>query len=136
MSSRTVHDAVLTRLRAVLDPVHDGYVPKGPDGRPVDERFAVLYSAAPLRSADDLARTHDVGDHAWRVVSVGSSPEQVLDVAATCSAALAGQRLDVQGVVCDLIEQTSASPVRVDEDMPAGPPVHYCSDAFTARTIG
>lgn len=126
MSTR---DDVLTRLRAAVTPVHDGKVPTDAQGRPLDERYAVLYAAPGLRSSEDLGRTADRLTDRWQVTSVGTTPEQVDWVAVRCRDALVDEPFVVGGQQVAPVEHTSSSPVRRDDDIPGGE-LFYAVDTY------
>ena len=114
----SVPDAVLGMLRAAVDPVHDGEVPKDASGQPVGDRYAVFYASPGERRHEDLGHTSDRHVHRWQVTSVGATREQAEWVAVRCRDALVDARPNAPGWVCSLIEHESSGPIRRDDDLP------------------
>lgn len=122
-------DAVLARMRTVVDPVYDGHVPVDAQGRPLVQRYAVLYASPGLRSADDLGRTADRHTFPWQVTSVGQSREQVEWVAIRCRDALLDEPLVEAGWQIGIVEHLTSSQIRRDDDIP-GDSVFYGVDTY------
>jgi hypothetical protein len=126
----SLNDAVLARLRSAMDPVYDGKVPVDDGGRPLVQRYAVLYASVPVRTAEDLSSTRaDRHTVRWQVTSVGEDRIQVEWVATRCRDALMGDPLTAEGWETGAVEHTSSSRIRRDEDIP-GDPVFYGVDTY------
>ena len=116
MSARA---AVLARMEAVVDPTYDGEVPVDKKGRPLEQRYAVLYATPGQRATDDFTRTQaDRHVFRWQVTSVGGTAEQAEWVAVRCRDALMDERLRVEGWETGVVEHRSSSDIRPDEDIP------------------
>jgi hypothetical protein len=130
---RAVHAAVLARLQASVTPFYDGQVPLDGNGRPVDDRYGVVWFQTRERGRDDLSGTADRFVHRWQVTSVGTDREQVEWVATRCQDALLDEPLLVPGWEIALVEHSSSGPIRIDRDIP-GTDVFYGVDTFTVTT--
>lgn len=125
----SVVDAILARLRTAMDPVYDGEVPVDDSGRPLVQRYAVLYADPGHRSAEDLARTADRYVLRWQVTSVGEDRRQAEWVAVQCRDAVLDERLAADGWELGAVEHTSSSPIRRDPDIPGGE-LFYAVDTY------
>lgn len=125
----SLNDELLTRLKTAVDPVYDGLVPVDDKGRPLVQRYAVLYAAPGQRTAEDMARTADRFDLRFQVTSVGEDRRQAEWVATRCRDALLDERLVADGWHLGVIEHYSSSPIRRDEDIP-GDPLFYAVDTY------
>lgn len=131
MSARTIHAAVLASLESLPFKTFDGHVPEGPDGRPNEQRYAVLWGSPGRLGSSDLAGTVDESAVDFRVTSTGITAEQSLDVATAVIRRLVGARLDVTGLSCGPVTHVSDAPVRRYDDLPGDAPLFYCSDVFS-----
>lgn len=126
----TVRAALLTRLRAAVDPVYDGKVPLDDQGRPLVQRYAVLYAAPGQRTADDLIRVaHDRYVFRWQITSVGRTAEQADWVAVRCRDAVFDEPLTATGWDLGSVEHRSSADVRRDDDIPGGD-LFYAVDTY------
>jgi hypothetical protein len=120
---------VLARLRTVVNPTYDGDVPVDDNGRPLSQRYAVLYVAPGERDVDGLCRSSDLYVYRWQVTSVGLAPQQAEWVAARCRDALLDEQLFVENWQVGVVEHTSSVPIRRDDDVPGGV-LFYAIDTY------
>jgi hypothetical protein len=125
----TVPAAVLARLRAAVDPVYDGDVPLDESGRPLVQRYAVLFAAPGTRGSEDLGCRADRYTFRWRVTSVGEDRSQAEWVAVRCRDALLDTPITVDGWETGAVEHRSSDQIRRDEDIP-GDPLFYAVDTY------
>lgn len=125
----TVRAAVLARLSTVVDPTYDGDVPVDSNGRPLSQRYAVLYAAPGERDIDGLNRSSDLYVYRWQVTSVGEDARQADWVASHCRDALLDWRPVVDGWQVGRVEHTSSVPIRRDDDIP-GQALFYAIDTY------
>jgi hypothetical protein len=117
----SVRPVVLARLRSAVNPTYDGEVPLDSQGRPLVQRYAVLYASPGTRSAEDLCRvTADRYVFRWQVTSVGETPEQAEWVAIRGRDALLAEPLMGDGWQFGALVHRSSSDIRPDRDIPGG----------------
>lgn len=126
----SIRAALLARLRASVDPVYDGKVPLDDQGRPLVQRYAVLYAAPGQRGADDLIRVaHDRYVFRWQVTSVGRTPEQAEWVAVRCRDTVLNEPMASDGWELGSVEHRSSADIRRDDDIPGGD-LFYAVDTY------
>lgn len=125
----TLAEALLLRLRAAVDPVYDGEVPTDGEGRPLSQRYAVLYAAVPVRQSEDLALVADRHVFRWQITSVGMDRQQAEWVALRCRDAVLDARLVAEGWQLGVAEHSSSVPIRRDDDVPGGD-LFYAIDTY------
>lgn len=126
----SIRKAVLERHRSAVQPVYDGEVPVDEQGRPVAQRYAVLYASPGARSAEDLTRVAaDRYVFRWQVTAVGLTPEQAEWVAVRCRDAVLDERLTAEGWELGSVEHRSSADIRKDEDIP-GLVLFYAVDTY------
>ena len=128
----SIRAEVLARLRTVVDPTYDGHVPVDDNGRPLSQRYAVLYAAPADRDRDGLNASSDLYVYRWQVTSVGLDARQAEWVAERCRDALLDQRFDLNGQISPA-EHTSSVPIRRDDDVPGGV-LFYAIDTYRLTT--
>lgn len=126
----SVIDAVLARLQVAVDPVYDGLVPVDDQGRPLAQRYAVLYASAGARSAEGLCRTADRYTFRWQLTSVGLTRTQADWVARHCRDALLDRRIVVEGWQLGPVEHKDSNPIYRDDDIP-GLPLFTAADFYS-----
>lgn len=125
----SVRDALLAALRTAVQPAYDGHVPVDDGGRPEVQRYAVLYAAPAQRTSEDLAMTAGTHVYRWQVTSVGTTAQQADWVAVRCRDVLLDRRLAADGWELGVVEHTSSSPIRRDDDIPGGV-LFYAVDTY------
>ncbi len=126
----TVIGTVLKRLQDAVTPFYDGEVPVDAQGRPLAQRYGVLYADPGHRTAENLARTPDRHTYRWQVTAVGRDRHQAEWVAVRCRDALLDDPLTVEGWETGAVEHTSSSPIRRDNDLP-GVRLFYAVDTYS-----
>lgn len=126
----SIRPVVLARLRSAVDTVHDGDVPVDANGRPLTQRYAVLFGSPGARESEDLCRVAaDRYVFRFRVTSVGEDVRQAEWVAVRCRDALIDSPLIATGWQIGAVEHRSSADIRPDEDIP-GDPLYYAVDTY------
>lgn len=127
--SATLREALLERMRSVLTPIYDG-VAEIPT-TPTTARYAVLHDDPGALSSDDVANTPRLVRHYPQVTAVGTTSQQVGDVARRIYTALVGWAPQVDGWLYGPVEQVSSGRSVRDDDVK--PPVYTVPLVFDVR---
>lgn len=128
----SVRAEVLERLRSVVEPAYDGEVPVDDQGKPLSQRYAVLYAAPADRDRDGFNSSSDLFVYRWQVTSVGLDARQAEWVAERCRDSLVDAPIVVNGQSSP-VEHTSSVPIRRDDDIPGGV-LFYAIDTYRLTT--
>lgn len=129
MDTRSVTDAVLTRLQAVIttgDATNPDY-DKTSQGLPVNP-YAVLYALPDIEFGGSLSNERQWAFRHFQVTVVGGTRGQTETGQQTVRDQLSGWVPTVSGVVCGPVELDD--PAGVDRDDDVEPPLFFSTDRF------